>query len=226
MSNHNPHDDCLKLMQTLVRYRQEPIHAQLSAMRRKVSMLHLDVLLLIYHFAKTCAGHVLEIGAFVGGATIAAAFGIRDAGTMKALIAVEPGGSVKHKTLGTKNILRDLKRNLAKQRVADMVTLIEGYSSDPVTVPVVKEKLGADKIGLLILDADGEVRRDIDCYGDKLAAGAWIVIDDYDGPASNIKVASTRAEVDALVASGALVPLGFYGWGTWIGQWNGNQASS
>lgn len=226
MTNHSPYDECLRLMQTLMQYRQEPIHAQLSAMRHKTSMLHLDVLLLIYHFAKACAGHVLEIGAFVGGGTIAAAFGIRDSGTPKALIAVEPGGSVKHKTLGTKNILRDLERNLAKQRVAKNVTLIKGYSFDPTTVSAAKEKLGSDKIGLFILDADGEVRRDINCYGDKLAPGCWMVIDDYDGPATNIKVASTRAEVDALVASGSLVPLGFYGWGTWIGRWSADQASS
>jgi len=45
-------------------------------------MLHLDVLILIYHFAKL-RGHILEIGAFVGGATIAAAFGVRDSGQNK-----------------------------------------------------------------------------------------------------------------------------------------------
>jgi hypothetical protein len=46
-------------------------------------MLHLNVLILIYHFAKTCFGQILEIGAFVGGATIAAAFGVRDSDRQK-----------------------------------------------------------------------------------------------------------------------------------------------
>jgi hypothetical protein len=41
-------------------------------------MLHLDVLILIYHFAKVCSGAILEIGAFVGGATIARALGVRE----------------------------------------------------------------------------------------------------------------------------------------------------
>ena len=94
-------------------------------------MLHLDVLILIYHFAKICSGNVLEIGAFIGGATIAAAFGVRDSGIQKKLIAIEPGGSVKHKRLGTRNIFRDLERNLARQRVSELVTTIKGRSFDP-----------------------------------------------------------------------------------------------
>jgi len=36
------------------------------------------VLLLIYHFAKVAQGNVLEIGPYIGGSTIAAAFGVRD----------------------------------------------------------------------------------------------------------------------------------------------------
>ena len=225
MSDNSPHHDCLWLMQTLMQYRQEPIHAQLSKMRHKVSMLHIDVLVLIYHLAKISAGHVLEIGAFVGGATIAAAFGIRDSGTRKALISLESGGSVKHETLGTKDILRDLERNLARQGVTELVTLIKGSSFESSVISAAQRALGSDEIGLLIIDADGEVQRDINCYGEKLADKCWVVIDDYHGTAAE-KVGSTRAEVDALVTTGSLVPLGFYGWGTWMGQWRRPYASS
>src|SRR5207247_9396516 len=112
---------CLNLMHTHMEYLQEPIHSKLLKIRDKYSMLHLDVLILIYHFARICSGNILEIGAFVGGATIAAAFGVRDSGTQKKLIAIEPGGSVKHKRLGTRNIFRDLERNLARQRVSKLV---------------------------------------------------------------------------------------------------------
>lgn len=214
--------DCFDLMQALLRCRQDPIHGQLVKIRDKYSMLHLDVLLLIYHFAKTCSGQIVELGAFVGGATIAAAWGVRDSGKPKALIAVEPGGSVKHKRLGTKNIFRDLERNLAKQRVADMVTLIKGRSSDTATISAVHDKLGGDQIGLLILDADGAVQRDIGSYRDKLADGCWMIIDDYSGPDTNSKVTRARSNVDTLVATGHLEPLGFYGWGTWVGRWRRN----
>ena len=72
--------DSLNLMYLLMQYRHEAIHSKLLKIRDKYSMLHLDVLILIYHFAKICSGNILEIGAFVGGATIAAAFGIRDSG--------------------------------------------------------------------------------------------------------------------------------------------------
>src|SRR5438876_3175013 len=123
MSSNSQLNDCLNLMHTLMQYRQEPIHAELLKIRDNYSMLHLDVLILIYHFAKICPGHILEIGAFVGGATIAAAFGVRDSGQNKTLIAIEPGGSVKHKRLGTRNILRDLERTLTRERVTDLVTL-------------------------------------------------------------------------------------------------------
>ena len=215
------YNDCLSLMHTLMQYRHEPIHSELSKIRDKYSMLHLDVLILIYHFAKICSGNILEIGAFVGGATIAAAFGVRDSGENKKLIAIEPGGSVKHKRLGTRNILRDLERNLARQRVSKMVTLIKGRSFDAETICAVHETLGPDEIGLLILDADAAKRRDIECYRDKFADGCWMVIDDYYGADSNVKITPSRADVDALVDAGWLKPLGFYGWSTWVGRWRG-----
>ena len=218
------YSDCLNLMQTLMQYRQEPIHSALLKIRNKYSMLHLDVLILIYHFSKICSGAILEIGAFVGGATIAAAFGVRDSGQQKNLIAIEPGGGVKHKRLGTRNILRDLERNLARQRVSEMVSLIKGRSFDPETIAAVHQALGSNEIGVLILDADAGKRRDIECYRNKLTDGCWMVIDDYAGADSNVKSAPSRADVDALVAAGALEPLGFYGWSTWVGRWRGGSS--
>ena len=227
-TKHNPRieltascNDCLDLMHRLMAYRHEPIHSELMKIRDKYSMLHLDVLILIYHFAKLCSGAVLEIGAFVGGATIAAALGVRDSGQEKKLISVEPGGSVKHKRLGTRNILRDLERNLARERVANMVTLVKGQSFKPETMSAVRQALGSDQVGLLILDADAAKRRDIDCYRDKFAEGSWMVIDDIYGADANEKITPSRADVDALVAEGLLEPLGFYGWSTWVGRWRG-----
>jgi L-amino acid N-acyltransferase YncA len=216
-------NECLNLMHTLMEYRHEPIHSKLLKIRDKYSMLHLDVLILIYHFAKICSGDILEIGAFVGGATIAAALGVRDSGTRKKLIAIEPGGSVKHKRLGTRNIFRDLERNLARQRVSELVTTIKGRSFDPATISAVNEMLGADKVGLLILDADAAKRRDIERYGERFADGCWMVIDDYYGTDTNAKITPSRADVDALAAAGYLEPLGFYGWSTWVGRWRGSQ---
>jgi hypothetical protein len=215
------YNECLDLMHRLMAYRHEPIHSELMKIRDKYSMLHVDVLILIYHFAKLCSGAILEIGAFVGGATIAAAFGVRDSGQKKKLIAIEPGGSVRHKRLGTRNILRDLERNLIRERVTDFVTLIKGQSFKPETLSAVRRVLDSDQVGLLILDADAAKRRDIDCYRDKFAERAWMVIDDCYGADANEKITPSRADVDALVDAGLLEPLGFYGWSTWVGRWWG-----
>src|SRR5215471_10113615 len=214
-------NECLDLMHRVMSYRHEPIHSKLMKIRDNYSMLHLDVLILIYHFAKLSAGAILEIGAFVGGATIAAALGVRDSGREKKLITIEPGGGVKHKRLGTRNILRDLERNLAKERVANMVRLVKGKSFKPETMSAVRHALGSDQVGLLVLDADAAKRRDIDCYRDKFANGCWMVIDDIYGTDANEKITPSRADVDGLVAEHLLEPLGFYGWSTWVGHWRG-----
>lgn len=215
----NQFEASLGLMRVLMQYRQEPIHWQMVKIRDKYSMLHLDVLLLIYHFAMVCDGAILEVGAFVGASTIAAVWGVRDSGQTKALISIEPGGAVKHERLRTKDILRDLERNLKKEGVSDRVTLIKGSSGNPTTTSAVHEKLGPEQIGLLILDADGDVKRDLDCYRDRLMDGCWVIIDDYAGPASNVKVPATKAGADRFVAAGSLEPLGLYGWSTWVGRW-------
>jgi len=214
-------NECLDLMHRVMSYRHEPIHSKLMKIRDNYSMLHLDVLILIYHFAKLCSGAILEIGAFVGGATIAAALGIRDSRQEKKLIAVEPGGSVKHKRLGTRNILRDLERNLAREDVVNMVTLVKGQSFKPETMSAVRHALGSDQVGLLILDADAAKRRDVDCYRDKFADECWMIIDDIYGTDANEKITPSRADVDELAAKGLLEPLGFYGWSTWVGRWRG-----
>jgi len=59
------------------------VRQRLEKVGRVASMLHIEVLLLIYHFARFSAGNILEIGPYDGGSTIAAAFGARDSGTQK-----------------------------------------------------------------------------------------------------------------------------------------------
>jgi hypothetical protein len=46
--------------------------------------------------------------------------------------------------------------------------------------------------------------------------GYRLVIADYVGPQ---KAASLRKQVDVLVSEGRIVPFGYHGWGTSIGQW-------
>lgn len=211
-------NSCLALMHTLMEYRPQRIYQRLYTISANHSMLHVDALALIYHFAKVCSGHVLEIGAFVGGATIAVAFGVQDSMSSKTIISIEQGGKLDHPTLGSGNILKDLRKNLAKHQVSQMVTLIEGTSLDPATLARVQRAAGPQQIGLLIIDAGGAVKADVACYGDRLAPECLVVIDDYFAPGQE-KATGIRADVDALVADGLLIPLGLFGYGTWFGRW-------
>ena len=221
MNDREQYQACFDLMQAVAAYRHEPIHRRLRKFGKRESMVHLDVLVLSYHLARICRGSILEIGAFRGGTTVAAAWGVRDARETKKLITIEPGGSLRKHHLATRNILRSLKRNLARQGVAERVTIVEGHSFDPEVVAAVHRALDADQVGLLILDADANCKRDIDRYGSKLMDGCWLIIDDYGGPADNYKVLPTKTQVDELVSSGRLLPLGYYGLGTWVGRWQG-----
>ena len=212
-------EDCLALMQTLMEYRAHPIYQKLQKMGKEHSMLHLDVLTLIYHFSKICGGDILEIGPYLGGSTIAAAFGVRDSGQQKTIVTIEPGGRCDHSRLPTRNILKDLRRNLGRSGVADLITLIEGHSWKEETVAAMRPQLQPGRVGLLIIDADGNVKRDLDHYRDFLAGGCWVVIDDYYMPSAESKDVLTKSQVNDLVADGQLQPLGLYGWGTWVGRW-------
>jgi predicted O-methyltransferase YrrM len=214
----NPLDDCLNLMQTVVEYRHQPIIAWLREMRKKRSMLHEDVLVLIYHLSKTAPGNLLEIGAYIGGSAIAAGVGMRDGGRQRISVTVEPGGAHKHPRLPSKNILADLRKNLAREKLDRVFTIIEGYSGNEHTVAAVKQVLPPASVGFLIIDADGSAGRDLNLYRSLLTPGCWLVIDDYYGPRENGKVGITKAQVDELVAAGQLRPLGVYGWGTWVGR--------
>jgi predicted O-methyltransferase YrrM len=216
MSNASHLNEVLELLRTLMEYRSAKVRQRLEKVGREASMLHLDVLLLIYHFARFGAGNVLEIGPYIGGSTIAAAFGARESGTHKKIVTIEAGGSVKHFRLSSRNIIRDLKKNLVRFGVAEDVTLINGRSSDQAIISEVRQCLSSREVSLFIFDADNNVRRDLDCYGDLLNDRCWVVIDDYFGPP---KAAPLRAQVDALMSEGRLIPFGYYGWGTWIGQW-------
>jgi predicted O-methyltransferase YrrM len=210
-------DDCLELMRKLVEYRQQKVlHHQLMK-AADCSMLGIDAIVMLYHCAKICVGDILEVGAYTGGATIAMAMGVRDSVPQKKIISIERGCRVDHPRVGTKDSFKDLRKNLKRFGFLDQVILINGRSFDADIIAMVRRLSGPRSIGLFVFDADANVRRDINCYGDRFADHCWIIIDDYLGGAD--KSGKLRMQVDELVAAGRLEPLGFYGFGTWIGRW-------
>jgi hypothetical protein len=217
MSSRDQAAECFELMQRLIEIRYDkPLHHQLMK-AADYSMLSEDVLVLIYHMANVCDGGILEIGSFLGASTVAAGLGARASGREKKIISIEPGGALKDHKLATKNIFKDLTKHVDRVGLASAVTLLNGSSFEPNVIASVKTNFGPGEVGFFIFDADANVRRDIDCFGDRFADGCWMVIDDYIS-ATN-KAGPTRAQVDELTAEGRLRPLGFYGWGTWVGRW-------
>jgi predicted O-methyltransferase YrrM len=209
--------EVFELMQRLIAYRYDkPLHHQIMK-AADYSMLSEDVLVLVHHMAKVCHGGILEVGAFLGASTVAAGLGIRASGMAKKFVSIEIGGRLTDHKLATRDIFRDLTKHVARAGLSESVELLNGSSFGEQTIATVKSRFGPGEVGLFIFDADANVRRDIDCYGSLLADGCWCVIDDY--ISASEKAGPTREQVDALVADGRLTPLGFYGWGTWVGKW-------
>ena len=76
-------NEVLELLRTLMEYRSSDVRHRLEKVGRAASMLHMDVLLLIYHFARFGEGNILEIGPYIGGSAVAAAYGGRESATSK-----------------------------------------------------------------------------------------------------------------------------------------------
>src|SRR5438445_6474202 len=137
----------LELMYKLMEHRSHEIRHRLEKVGRAASMLHMDVLLLIYHFARFGPGNILEIGPYIGGSTIAAAFGVRDADAPKKIVSIEAGGHLKHFRLSSRNIIKDRIKNVARFGMAENVTLHNGRSSGDTPQSVVGVVLVAVLVG-------------------------------------------------------------------------------
>jgi cephalosporin hydroxylase len=200
-------------------YRAQRIYGELFNLRQmKISMVHEDVLALMYHLASNSIGGILELGPYVGGSTTALGWGKRQGGKSTPIIAVDRGGAYEHPTHGTDDIIRDLKRNLSQFGVAADVTVIAGDSRDPAVVDQVHVQLGALKVALFCIDTDGNVGLDFRLYQDLLMPGCYLVLDDYFSPGAPQKAGLTRDSVRVLEEAGLIESLGVYGWGTWVGR--------
>lgn len=185
---------------------------------KQFSMLHEDLLALIHHLAATSRGGILEIGTYVGGSTVTMAQAVALHGR-PAIVSIEPGGRASHDLIPSEDIFGDLERNLARFRLGSHVCLLRGFSSDPQIQAAVRSVFAPGSVTLLVIDADGNVERDIGLYADLLRDGAVLVLDDYASSGAPEKALLIKAWVDDAVARGQLTSLGVWGWGTWVGVW-------
>ena len=187
--------------------------------RNGQSMLHHTVLMMLEHLAATTPAAVLEIGAYIGGSTMAICRGIRQSPRPVPFWSVELGGAhTTHPDLPSADIFGDLQRNLRTRSLDRFVTLLQGYSTTPEVLTTIQAGVASTGLSMLSIDADGEVQRDFDNYLHLCRPGCMLFVDDYRSEHVPEKVAGTQAAVDRMVAAGVLESGGVHGWGTWVGR--------
>ena len=185
----------------------------------KFSMLHPETLTLLWYFSRNTKGWALEIGPYVGGSTVAAASARINDG--RKIISIEVGGAYpEHPHVPSKDIISDLKGNIAKHGVASNVVLLNGPSYNESIIAEVNRLVGEEKIDLLFIDADGDVGRDIKIFEHLLSDGCIMILDDYASEEAYIKVLPVRKWITEAVEEGVVTELAVVKWGTWIGRHN------
>ena len=196
-------------------YRSSALYPWFVELNQRVSMLHADVLALLYHFGRYAGAPVLELGAFTGGSAIALARGLAEAGAGCKVVSVDAGGAYDHERFATPDTVAAFHRNLEERSLAAHVRLVVGHSREPA---VVAEVARHGRFGCLLVDADGLVEDDLALYGALVLPEALLVVDDYYSPGAPEKEVTTRRQIDRLAARGLLEAFCVQGWGTWIGR--------
>jgi len=211
-------NDRLELEEQLACYRSGGEHLPLNfaAVKDACSMLHTDVLILLYMVAARSNGQILEIGPYLGGSTIALSTGVRDSNRL--VTSIEAGEGFGHHDFPTKDIIADLKANLQRWSCAEAVRIVQGFSRDEPVVRSVLELLSPESVSVLFLDADGQPASDLEKYENLLQDGCYLLVDDFLSPGSD-KGPSTRMQIEELCQAERLSPYGIYGWGTWMGRY-------
>jgi hypothetical protein len=184
---------------------------------REISMWSLEVICAATVLASLQASPILEVGTYIGGGTVALGRGARTAG--RRVICLEKGGShPTHEVIPSKDILHDLRTNLARFEVSDVVTIIEGNYGEQTGHDKLRETLDGQKIGLVCIDADGHVDRTLNVLSEFFAPDALFIIDDYQSPFHRDKSTLTKPTVDRLCELGFLEPWGLITGQTWFGR--------
>ena len=150
-----------------------PDFAEIKA--RCHGMMGANVYEAIYDAALTAPGGVfVEIGTGHGAGTVSMALAMRDSGRLGTVFTFDrfEGGSRKAYGDAARN-LEITQGALRSFGVSDLVSVVAGDVAE--TSSAVPKDIG---IGLLLLDADGRIDRDLDTFFDRVIPGAPIILDD------------------------------------------------
>lgn len=131
-----------------------------------------------------CDGDILDIGVGQGATTIAYATGLQNSGQNGQIHVVDQ--FFQHKRGPHRYSLASNPEDAVERNVAVFLNHLEQYGVSKrvnvfigTTNQAGKAKLPIDRLGLLSIDVDGNIDRDLGLFGDLVSPGGLIVIDDY-----------------------------------------------
>jgi hypothetical protein len=86
-------------------------------------------------------------------------------------------------------------------------------------VASVERLLDGSQVDLLVIDANGKVKKHLDIYERFLSDDCMIILDDFiiaTGPSKDLEV---RDWIARAADAGLVLDLGVHKWGTWFGQY-------
>jgi predicted O-methyltransferase YrrM len=187
---------------------------------QRFSMMHTDTLKALWHLARHGEGTIVEIGPYIGSATVVMARALRGVGRRRPFLTVEVGGDNSAlSALPSADIVRDLEANLRRFGVRDLVRILVGWSHDAGVVSAIHDVAAAEPIGLLVVDANGDVEGEWQRFGRYCRPDCVVVFDDFlDLPDNLVKAAHVQAGVSRLLARNELKPVGILPHSTWFGR--------
>ena len=187
------------------------------SVKQQLSMLHIDTLLALRHLVRITKGAIVEVGPYVGGATVIVARTMQEMAQERPFLTVETGGAnPAHPWVPTNDILADLRKNLHQHGVQDLVQIVVGWSYDPHVLATVAAVARRTPIDLLIFDANGAgLEQELERFRPYCSPRCFVVCDDLE---EEIKGAHVKPALDRLVRMGRLEQIGILPWETWFGR--------
>jgi predicted O-methyltransferase YrrM len=181
------------------------------------SMLAVETLAAIYNLACECGGPIIEIGAYIGGATLALLEATRK--RRNTVVSVEFGVANDRPEISTKDSVADLQRNVESWGLADeRHVVLPGWTLEAWLAGNILLELAGNRADLFVVDSDGFVERDFIYFHPLLNDGAILVFDDYWQPKAGGKSERIAPFVDDMLSRGVVSEIALLPWGTWFGQ--------
>jgi hypothetical protein len=183
---------------------------------RPMSMLSADTLKAVHLLSGMCDRAIVEIGAYVGGATVTILHATQERRNIFVTIE-EPVEHPTHPDIPTRNTVDDLRTNIRSFGLGrESHYIVPGTSFESWVLGTLHHRLLGNPIGLLVWDADAAPDKDLFLLSPYLGEGCLLVIDDY--TTGNIKSGRITTVVDDLVRRRIIAPIAHLPWATWFGR--------